>query len=175
MWRKTSSPENILWPPPLPPPECLASLFYYNLGWKHTKKHIHSPTHSVPSLHLALSGGQTLSLYHEMVSVPPTQKKLKIRVWGFGVKWVLLGFMWKNVPLCMFRCNKAQEATCAVKGNSVGVIDPDSKPMYVQVWMAPLILDHNVKLSPPAVLAIWTHAVSLEQRKQFRIKSNTLV
>lgn len=44
--------------------------FYYNLGWKHTKKHIPS----VPSLHLALSGGQTLSLYDEMVSVPPTQR-----------------------------------------------------------------------------------------------------
>lgn len=31
-------------------------------------------------------------------------------------------------------CNRTEEATCAVKGNSVGVINPDS------VWMAPLIL-----------------------------------
>lgn len=64
--------------------------------------------------------------------MPPTQKKTKnksVRVWGkvssFGI----------YVKECTFsiRCNKAQEATCAVKGNSVGVIDPDSKPMYVQV------------------------------------------
>lgn len=174
MWRKTSRPENILWPPPLPPPECLASLFYYNLGWKHTKKHIPSPILSpfTPPCFVRRPNTKSVSWDGECAT---NAKKLKIRVWGFGVKWVLLGFMWKNVPLCMFRCNKAQEATCAVKGNSVGVIGPDSKPMYIQVWMAPLILDHKVKLSPPAVIAIWTHAVRLEQRKQFRIKSNTLV